>query len=155
MPDYSDYHARKNGSYGDIWTKTGRCVFCDLKDKYIIAKNADAVLTVNLFPYIDGNLLVIPKTHVEGFLDISPKVWGSMRNLTELGIRLLQNELKIGEIWLNYKTSRGLTSGKSVSHGHLVIMPYTDGIMKWNYQEITIPPIELAERLRNAKISNN
>jgi len=34
-------------------------------------------------------------------------------------------------------------------------MPYTDGIMKWNYQEITIPPIELAERLRNAKISNN
>ena len=152
MLDYSNFNARKAGKYGDIWTNTGKCVFCDLKDKFIIAKNANAALTVNLFPYIDGGLLVIPKKHVEDFLEITPKAWSDMRNLAELGIKLLRKELEVGDIWLNYKTSKGFSAGKSVSHGHLGVMPYKDGIMSWNYQDITISPLDLGERLRNSKL---
>lgn len=152
MPDYQDYNARKAGRYGEIWTQTGKCVFCDLKEKYIIAKNASAVLTVNLFPYIDGSLIVIPIKHVEAFVNISPEVWSDMRDLIELGIKLLQKELKIDNIWLNHKTSRGLTAGKSVSHGHMLLIPYKEGLFSWNYQDITISPLNLAEKLRNSKL---
>lgn len=152
MLDYSNFNARKAGKYDDIWTNTGKCVFCDLKDKFIIAKNANAVLTVNLFPYIDGHLLVIPIKHVEDFLEVTPKVWSDMRNLAELGVNLLRKELDVDEIWLNYKTSKGFSAGKSVSHGHLGVMPYKDGIMVWNYQDIKIPPVELAERLRASEL---
>jgi hypothetical protein len=27
--------ARTGGYYGDIWTTVGKCVFCDLRNKYI------------------------------------------------------------------------------------------------------------------------
>lgn len=154
MPDYSDFNARKTGRYGDIWTHTGKCVFCDLKDKYIIAKNASAVLTVNLFPYIDGSLLVIPINHVEDFLEVDPKVWADMRDLAELGIKLLRKELGIEEIWLLFRAPNGFKAQKTVPHCHMLVLPYKKEIVNWNYQEITIPPIELAERLRNAQNSN-
>lgn len=154
MPDYSDYNARKNGKYADIWTKTGKCVFCDLKDKYIIAKNASAVLTVNIFPYIDGHLLVIPIRHVEDFLEVTPDEWSHMRDMAELGTKLLRCELGIEELWLLFRAPGGFRAQKTVPHCHMLVLPYKKEIVNWNYQEITIPPIELAERLRNAKISD-
>lgn len=154
MPDYSDYNSRKSGKYSNIWTNTGKCVFCDLKDKYIIAKNADAVLTVNLFPYIDGHLLVIPKRHVEDFLELSASEWAKMRDLTDLGVRLIRKELGIKEVWLLFRAPNGFKAQKTVPHCHMLVLPYKKGIVNWNYQDITISPIELAKRLRDAQTSN-
>ncbi len=34
--DYSNFKARQKGEYEKAWQSTGKCVFCDLRDKYII-----------------------------------------------------------------------------------------------------------------------
>jgi len=150
MPDYSDYNARKNGKYKDIWTSTGKCVFCDLKDKYIIRREKEAVLTVNIFPYIDGHMLVIPTRHVEDFLEIDKHEWAVMRDLAEVGIKLLRKELHLEEVWILIRAPGGLKAQKTVAHSHMLLLPHKKELVSWNYQEITISPIELAERFRKA-----
>ena len=147
--DYSDYNARKNGTYSRVWINTGKCVFCDLREKYIIAKNERAVLTVNIFPYIDGHMLVIPKRHVEDFLEITTDEWGDMQQMAKLGINLLKkSDLMLNETWILFRAPKSFSAGKTVAHSHMLILPYKQELVNWNYQEITLPPLELAEKLR-------
>lgn len=148
--DYSDYNARYKGTYSSIWTSTGKCVFCDLRDKYIIDSNKGAVLTVNIFPYINGHLLVIPKKHIESFLKIDNDTWHDMHEMAKLGVKLLKKEMKIKDIHLILRASHGNGGDKSVPHAHMLILPYEDGLIEWHYKEITVPPIDLAKRLRSA-----
>jgi len=49
--------------YDRVVSSLDKCVFCDLKSKYIIAEEGGMVLSVNLFPYLDGHLLIIPRGH--------------------------------------------------------------------------------------------
>ncbi len=147
--NYKDYNARKKGTYSEIWPNTGKCVFCDLREKYIITSNESAVLTVNLFPYIDGHLLVIPKRHVEDFWEITQKEWGEMQELAQRGIELLRKTLNLEEIWIVLRAPGGFKASKTVAHAHMLLIPYKDGLITWHFQEISMPPIELAEKLRS------
>lgn len=149
--DYSNYNARKEGKYGDIWPNTGKCVFCDLRKKYLIHETDKAVLTVNLFPYIDGHLLVIPKRHVEDYLDLDKSEWEDMYGLAQLGIKLLRSRLGIEELWFLLRAPGGLKAQKTVPHLHMLILPYKEGIVSWHFQKITFPPLELAALLRKHK----
>lgn len=147
--DYSNYNARKDGKYEKIWQSTGKCVFCDLKDKYIIKETEKAVLTVNLFPYIDGHLLVIPKRHVELFSKIEKEEWEDIKNLADTGIRLLREVLGIEEVWVVHRAPGGHKANKTVAHTHMLLTPYKKGLVDWHYQEITISPLDLANKLRD------
>ncbi len=146
--DYSDFNARKNGSYSKIWTNTGKCVFCDLREKYIITTNERAVLTVNIFPYINGHLLIVPKRHVEDFLEITNEEWADMHELAQIGVTLLRNVLNIEEVWIIQRAPHGFKAAKTVAHAHMLLMPYEKELINWNFQEITLPPMELAKELR-------
>lgn len=146
--DYTDYNARKKGTYGDIWTNTGKCVFCDLREKYIITENDKAVLTVNLFPYIDGHLMVIPKRHIESFENIDIDEWTAMQELAKVGIKLLREVLNIHEVWVLQRAPEGFKANKSVPHSHMFLLPYSKDLNTWHFQDIKIAPIDLAKRLR-------
>jgi|LakMenEpi03Aug12_release.lakeMendotaPanAssembly.Ray.scaffolds.fasta_scaffold03899_4 diadenosine tetraphosphate (Ap4A) HIT family hydrolase len=150
MPiDYSDYNARINGTYSQVWTKTNKCVFCDLREKYIITENEYAVLTVNIFPYINGHMLVIPKRHVEDFLEITVEEWGAMQELAKLAIKLLKkSKLAQKETWVLFRAPKNFGAGKTVPHSHMLILPYKSELVNWNYKDITLSPVELALKLR-------
>ena len=144
-------NARLDGDYWKIAGKVNeeKCVFCDLKDKYIIKREKDLVLTVNLFPYIDGQLLIVPIRHVENFSQLNINEIKQNFDLTKLGMRLLRQEIKVRGIWVILRDGNlGSQSGKTVKHLHWNIMPYEEGINTWHYQKITIPPIDLADKLR-------
>lgn len=145
--DYSDFNARTKGIYESIWKNTGKCVFCDLREKYIVAQNAHAVLTVSLFPYINGNLLVLPKRHVEDVRDLNSEEWVSIQAMINLGITKLEKVLNTKRVLLYNKN--GLKSGGTVAHIHFLLLPNEDGLMNIQPQNITIPPLELAEKLRD------
>lgn len=147
-PDYSNYNARSTDDYEKIWTSTGKCVFCDLKEKYIIAEHKNVVLTVNLFPYIDGHLVVIPRRHFEKFSEIKSSEWAAIEKLAKIGNKLLEKVLKMKETWLIFRTPDAFKAAKSVRHAHIHIIPYFKGLDISSYQEIKIPPVELAEKLR-------
>ena len=67
--------ARTTGKYDDIWQSTGKCVFCDLRDKYVIYEENGVVLTIVLFAYIDGHCMIIPRRHVRSVKELTPVEW--------------------------------------------------------------------------------
>ncbi len=150
--DFKDYNARVNGTYSSIWINTGKCVFCDLKEKYIIDECDGVVLTVALFPYINGHLLIIPRRHVESYEKLNKTEWYAIRKLINMGISLLKRS-KVGynDYWFMYRIPEGFNAGKTVNHTHGHILPYDMNLHSFNYQFITYAPIDLASDLRKLK----
>ncbi|MBU4381326.1 HIT domain-containing protein [Candidatus Parcubacteria bacterium] len=146
--DYSNYNARTYQEYSKIWTATGKCVFCDLKEKYIAAEKNGIVLTVNIFPYIDGHLLIIPRRHIEDFDDCSDKEWKTIKELSKLGKKLLKRSLGVKDVWFIYRIAKGFGAQKTVAHAHAHLIPYSEKLFKWEFQKIGIAPESLASKLR-------
>ncbi len=146
----SQKNARNSGQYWRIAKEVEekKCVFCDLKDKYIIATSKYSVLTVNIFPYINGQLMVIPKRHVEDFSEIKKEEVLDMHKLVDKGLKILKKKLEIDNVWIILRN--GNIAGKTVKHLHWNIMPYIEELNTWHYQEITLAPIDLAVKLRNS-----
>lgn len=145
----SQINARTNGSYWRIAgeAEAERCVFCDLRDKYIIKRNESGVLTVNIFPYINGQLLVIPDRHFVDISETTEKEVLNLHNLCNLGVKLLREKLEIDNVWIILRN--GNVAGKTVKHLHWNIMPYVEALNTWHYQEITLAPSDLAAKLRD------
>lgn len=122
------------------------CVFCDLKEKYIITRKAGIVLTANLYPYVDGQLIVIPERHVEEYSKLKDKEVIAAHKMQKLAIKLLKDTLGIDDIWLIIRD--GKKSGKTVRHLHWNVMPYTEKLNTWHYQDISLPAQKLAQKLR-------
>lgn len=139
-------NARTKGKYNKIAKGVDKCVFCDLKEKYVVARDSDLVLTVNLFPYTAGHLLVIPRRHIESYLDLTQKEVVACHRLVKKGFKLLRDNLDIDSVWLLLR--EGKQTGKTVKHLHWQIMPYVEGIVSWHYQKVKLAPEKLARLLR-------
>ena len=150
MPDYSNYNARTYNAYGEIWRNTGKCVFCDLKDKYIITEKNKIVLTMNIFPYIDGHLLIIPRRHFESFEEMTKKEWSTMKDLADIGKKLIEKVTGNKDVWFLYRMPKGWTAQKTVPHMHAHLIPFHKDLFKWDYQEIKNSPEEFAKEFRKA-----
>lgn len=140
--------------YDRVVSSLDKCVFCDLKDKYIIAEEGGLALTVNLYPYTDGHLLIIPRRHIERFSEITPQEWATINRLLTLGIDLLKRGFGIEDSNILYREG-GVGSGKSLGHLHFHIMPCVPGFLVRNkkgiyytYQELKLTPLGVARRLR-------
>ena len=143
-------NARLRGQYEDIAKNVEKCVFCDLRDKYILHEENGLVLTVNIFPYIDGQLLITPRRHVERFNELTEQEMITNLSLSKKAIEVLRREINVKGIWIILRDGEiGPISGKTVKHLHWNIMPYDTKLNTWHYQKITIAPINLAKRLRS------
>ncbi|HOM77894.1 MAG TPA: HIT family protein [bacterium] len=147
-------NARKSILYSQIASSVTKCPFCDLKEKYVISQTEDVVLTVNLFPYIDGHLMVIPKKHIEKMEDFLKKDWQDCRELISLGIATLKEGLQVQDVNVLYREGTK-NSGSSLKHLHIHLLPIKKGFMKgdtpgfgYKYQDLDFSPLEMAEKLR-------
>lgn len=140
--------ARISGKYEEIAKNVGKCVFCDLRDKYIIMRLKKWVLTVNIYPYIDGQLLILPERHIENYSDLTPDDKLTSDKLIKKGMELLKKEMHIENYWVILR--QGKVSGKTVMHLHWNIIPYKEGLNTWHYQKIKIKPLSLAKKLKRA-----
>ncbi|HUV71994.1 MAG TPA: adenylyltransferase/cytidyltransferase family protein [Clostridia bacterium] len=138
--------ARLSGAYGRVLQSLKKCVFCDLKDKYLIKKGKYCALTVALFPYIDGQLMVIPYRHVESFTELTSKEVLEMHEMAVLGANLLKEKLAISDLWQILR--EGEKAQKTVWHLHLNLIPFKSELHSWHYQKINFEPIRLAKILR-------
>ncbi|TAH36753.1 hypothetical protein EYC59_00190, partial [Candidatus Saccharibacteria bacterium] len=82
--------ARTGGYYGKIWTTVGKCVFCDLRDKYIVHEENGIVLTVPLFAYIDGNLMIIPRRHIKSVKELTDSEWETVRKFMYIAKKIIR-----------------------------------------------------------------
>ncbi|MEA3357641.1 MAG: HIT domain-containing protein [Patescibacteria group bacterium] len=137
--------------YGDVWKKVDKCVFCDLNDRYIIKKLGGIILTTNIYPYTNGHLLIIPKRHITHVKQLSKSEWENVRILLYISKKLLREVLGIKDVWVIYREGRlGPSSEKTVEHLHIHVIPYTKGLVQWNYQSINHGPFEVANSFKKA-----
>jgi diadenosine tetraphosphate (Ap4A) HIT family hydrolase len=146
----------RNGAdywYGGIWKTVNKCVFCDLRKRYIIKELNGMVLTVNIYPYIDGSLMIVPKRHLTHIKDLSTEEWEAVRILEYVAKKMLKAIFGYESLWLVYREggSSYETSQKTVEHMHIHLMPYREGLVNWNFQKIKVPPFETAAIFRDNK----
>lgn len=139
-------NARTNGGYTEVVQNLTKCPFCDLKSKYFVAEESKLVLTVNLFPYIDGHMLIIPKRHVEAFDELTDLEWKQLKKLITIGKKIIKEHF--GVTGVNFLYRQGNNSGISLGHLHFHLIPTPKIILNPTYTEIKETPLETAERLR-------
>lgn len=140
-------NARKTGKYSEVMASLTKCPFCDLKSKYFVFEKTKVVLTVNLFPYIDGHLLIIPKRHIESFDKITKLEWRQINELVSVAEKVLKEHFNIPGY--NFLYRQGNISGSSLGHVHFHIIPTPQIILVPEYQQINLAPLDAAEKLRN------
>lgn len=146
---YRDARFTKN--YDGIWQNVGKCVFCDLRDKYIVFEENGIVLTVSLFAYIDGHLMIIPRRHIRSAKELTSQEWETVRKCTYIAKKLLRKVHQITGV--NYVLRDGGIVANSTVSGHLHIhaIPFDDpALCTWNYRQLKQTPLESAQQYRQA-----
>jgi diadenosine tetraphosphate (Ap4A) HIT family hydrolase len=142
--------ARVTGEYNDIWQSTGKCVFCDLNEKYIIHEENGIVLTIVLYAYIDGHCMIIPRRHVRSVKELTKSEWETMRKMMYIAKKIIRDVHNIKGMQIIQKD--GVDAQSTVDHLHFHCIPFdATQISKWNYRQLANTPIENAELYRQKK----
>lgn len=141
--------ARTGGYYDKIWTTVGKCVFCDMRDKYIVHEENGIVLTVALFAYIDGNLMIVPRRHVKSVKELTEAEWETVRKLMYIAKKLIRKVHKMKGLQYIIRDG-GIEAQSTVSdHLHVHCIPFdAPDLSTWNYRKLKYTPLENATLYR-------
>jgi histidine triad (HIT) family protein len=142
--------ARFTDSYDDIWKSVGKCVFCDLREKYIFYEENGIVMTVSLYAYIDGHLMIIPRRHVRSVKELTELEWATIRKFTYLAKKLIRQVHGVRGMQLVEKDGSDAQSTVN-QHLHFHAIPFDDpNLSTWNYRQLAYSPLESAQLYRRA-----
>jgi ATP adenylyltransferase len=104
------------------------CVFCtkpgqDMdRQNLILFRGTFCFVILNLYPYNNGHLMVVPFEHVGGVEDLSTDAIGEMMALTQQSIGVLRD--KLHPTAFNIGINQGVPAGAGVAdHVHLHVVP--------------------------------
>ena len=133
------------------------CVFCEAVSQerdapLIVFQGASCFVILNLYPYNNGHLMVVPRRHVGRLADLSPEEATEMMGLTRAV------EMALQELYQPHGFNMGLNLGKSagagvLDHIHMHVVPRWNGDTNFMtvVGETRVLPEQLAqtaERLR-------
>jgi len=108
--------------------KPHNCVFCEALQanddaaNYVVYRGERVALMLNLFPYINGHMLVVPYVHVGDLADLDTKTLADMMLLTTKGLRLLRAAMN--PHGFNVGLNLGQAAGAGIQdHVHIHIVP--------------------------------
>lgn len=113
---------KKRSTYKKVYTNDDSCVFCR-KDEYECEGLTGKYWRViaNKFPYMDGNVMIVPKRHVGRVEKVTKKEW------EEFGQVLAKAQKVLGDIFktdsFNVGLNIGPESGASIEHLHWQVVP--------------------------------
>jgi dCMP deaminase len=141
--------ARTGGYYGEIWQNVGKCVFCDLREKYIVMEENGMVMTVALYAYIDGNLMVLPRRHIRSIKELTDSEWNTARKMMYIAKKLIRKVHDIKGVQYIVRDG-GITAQSTVSdHLHIHCIPFdAPDLSTWNYRKLKYTPLENASLFR-------
>lgn len=106
----------------------GACVFCEIfnddetdQQRFILWKNANIAVILNLYPYNGGHLLIIPNSHVEQLYSLSSQVQSDFIHCAAKSMKITQDVL--GCDGINFGANFGKAAGAGIPahlHGHIV-----------------------------------
>ncbi len=146
--------ARTGGYYGKIWTSVGKCVFCDLRDKYIVFEENGIVMTVAMFAYIDGNLMIIPRRHIKSVKELTSSEWATIRKCMYMAKKMIRKVHDLPDIQYIIRDGGVKVNSTVQDHLHIHCVPFdAPDLNVWNYRKLKYTPFENAELFRNAEKS--
>lgn len=144
--------ARVTGDYDNIWKSTDGCVFCALNEKYVIYEENNIALVVQLFAYIDGHVLIIPRRHIRSVKELTRTEWDTMRKMMYIAKKMIRDIYGIKGMQIIQKEGAG--SQSTVEHLHFHCIPFdSPDLNQWNYRKLKNTPIENTELYRSKKSS--
>lgn len=142
--------ARVTGKYDQIWQDVGKCVFCDMNDKYIIHEENGIVMTISLFAYIDGHFMIVPRRHVRSVKDLTPTEWETIRKFMYIAKKLIRETHNIKGMQIIQKD--GIMAQSTVEHIHFHCVPFDEpDLSVWNYRKLKNTPLENARVYQDKK----
>jgi len=145
-------NARINGDYDQIWQNTNKCVFCDLKKKYILLEENEIALTINLYPYIDGQLMAIPRKHIRSPKELTPKQWETMRKFSYLAKKMLKKIYGYKGMWTLIREGGDQAQMTVTDHLHMQFIPFDEAnLCQWNFRQLKNTPLENTQKFKKQK----
>ncbi|UCH79474.1 MAG: HIT domain-containing protein [Candidatus Coatesbacteria bacterium] len=105
----------------------GECILCDIArgaDTVVnlqVARDNGFVVSLNLYPYNPGHVMIFPARHVEDPRELSPDELGHLARLQNLALDVLAAEYQAGGF--NVGFNLGEAAGASLPHLHLHVVP--------------------------------
>ena len=98
--------------------KSADCVFCaaltsEDADSLIVFRGATCFVILNLFPYNNGHLMVVPRRHIASLVDATPEELNEMMDLVR------RAEVALREAFNPQGMNMGLNLGKAAGAGIL------------------------------------
>ncbi len=133
------------------------CIFCDdqvIEDQGVKKLFTDKWLVIaNKYPYLDGNLMLIPRRHVENTDDLTQEEWDDFSKV------LKNTKDALGKLFdttsFNIALNLGENSGASIEHLHWQILPrpkkFNPNVLTVvnDFHFVTMDAKELKEKLEN------
>jgi ATP adenylyltransferase len=108
--------------------KPDGCIFCIKSyedrdaDNFILQRGRTCFVVMNIYPYNNGHLMVVPYMHVPGIEDLPSDVVTDMMTLAQKGLRVLRAALHPSGF--NIGINQGSSAGAGVAdHVHMHVVP--------------------------------
>jgi ATP adenylyltransferase len=133
------------------------CILCAVRDRLPEVKSLEIHRTgtcgvsLNLYPFNPGHLMIFPLRHVEKLQDITDDEAAEIHRLTSDSVRILTEEMGPSGFNIGYNLGRG--SGASIQHVHQHIVPRYENEIGYldvlaGARVIVSDPVEILERLK-------
>lgn len=133
MGSFEEHSHRKNlFSVGKLsYAKGDRppvaCILCGVRDQDALVPNLTifetdlSVVSVNLYPYNPGHIIIFPKRHITSYSELLEAEALDIHNLTQKCLSVLEKHWHVSGFNLGYNL--GKNSGGSIPHIHQHIVP--------------------------------
>ncbi len=108
------------------------CVFCSAvagnndAERFVVERGRTAFIIMNLYPYNNGHLLIIPNRHVATMAELTSEERLELIDLTQRGIDLLTRSM--GPHGFNVGANLGRAAGAGIAdHLHFHVVPRWNG----------------------------
>mgnify|MGYP002725460203 CR=1 FL=1 len=112
--------------------ESDQCIFCEKSksenelDELVIYKGKNAFILMNLYPYNNGHLMVVPYAHVDRFEDLDVPTKLEMIDLSSDLMTVMRESMKAEGF--NFGANFGVAAGAGIAeHIHLHVVPRWTG----------------------------
>lgn len=133
------------------------CILCAVRDRLPevraleVARTERFIVSVNLYPFNPGHLMVFPLRHLESYAEMTDQEALEMHHLTARTLSLLAEEFHPSGFNIGCNLGRG--SGASIPHIHQHIVPRYENEIGFldvlaGSRVFLVDPVDMMERLK-------
>jgi ATP adenylyltransferase len=134
------------------------CILCAIRDgntdvrNFEVARRDGFLISVNLYPFNPGHLMIFPERHVENLHDLNDREALKLHHLLAETLKILSDEFRPDGFNVGYNLGKG--SGASIPHLHLHVVPRYGNEVGFmdvlaGTRLVVSDPVETRDRLRN------